>query len=88
MFIAGFAVWILFAVVAGFVVRTLYQADGTFTSLTFIFAFFGAFIGGMLGTAPYIFHAPTPMRFGALLGAAIGAAFFSFLYHFIARKAV
>lgn len=88
MFIAGFAVWFLFAVVAGFAVRSLYRADGTISSLTFVFAFFGAFIGGMLGTSPYIFHDPTPMRLGALIGAATGAAFFSFLYHFIARKAV
>jgi uncharacterized membrane protein YeaQ/YmgE (transglycosylase-associated protein family) len=88
MFIAGFLVWIVFAVVAGFVVRSFYQADGTITSLTFIFAFFGSFIGGMLGTSPYIFHDPSPLRLGALIGAATGAIFFSFLYHFIARKAV
>jgi uncharacterized membrane protein YeaQ/YmgE (transglycosylase-associated protein family) len=88
MFIVGFAVWIVFAVIAGFAVRNFYHADGTIGSLTFVFAFFGAFIGGMLGTSPYIFHDPTPMRLGALIGAAAGAVTFSFMYHFIARKAV
>jgi uncharacterized membrane protein YeaQ/YmgE (transglycosylase-associated protein family) len=53
-----------------------------------VFGIFGAFIGGMLGTSPYIFHDPTPLRFGSLLGAFLGAVFFSFLYHFIARKAI
>lgn len=88
MFIAGFAVWLMFAIVAGFAVHTLYRGQDTYVWLTFTFAIFGAWIGGMLGTAPYIFHAPTPLRLGALIGAAAGAVFFSFLYHFIARKAV
>jgi uncharacterized membrane protein YeaQ/YmgE (transglycosylase-associated protein family) len=88
MFIAGFAVWLVFAIVAGFVVRNFYRADGTYTGLTFTFAVFGAWIGGMLGTSPYIFHDPSPLRLGSLIGAAAGAAFFSFLYHYIARTAV
>jgi uncharacterized membrane protein YeaQ/YmgE (transglycosylase-associated protein family) len=88
MIVAGFLIWIVFAVVAGFVVRNFYRSDFTTAGLTFTFAFFGAIIGGMLGTAPYVHHDPSPMRVGALLGAAIGAAFFSFLYHFVARKAI
>jgi uncharacterized membrane protein YeaQ/YmgE (transglycosylase-associated protein family) len=88
MFIAGFIVWIVLAVVAGFLIRNFYRTDGTTFGLTLTFAFFGAFIGGMLGTSPYIHHDPTPMRFGALLGAGLGAFFFSFLYAFVARKAV
>jgi uncharacterized membrane protein YeaQ/YmgE (transglycosylase-associated protein family) len=88
MFIAGFLVWLVFGVVAGFAVSSFYRAEGTIPSLTFVFALFGAWIGGMLGTAPYIFHDPSPLRFGALLGAALGAVCFSFMYHFIARKAV
>jgi uncharacterized membrane protein YeaQ/YmgE (transglycosylase-associated protein family) len=56
--------------------------------MTFTLGMFGAFIGGMLGTSAYIFHDPNPMRLGGMLGALIGASFFSFLYHFVARKAV
>ncbi len=87
-FVAGFLVWITFGLVAPFLVRTLYRAEGTTTFMTFTFGVFGAFIGGMLGTSPYIFHDPTPLRFGALLGALAGASFFSFLYHYMARHAV
>jgi uncharacterized membrane protein YeaQ/YmgE (transglycosylase-associated protein family) len=87
-FVTGFLVWIAFGLIAPFLVRTLYGAEGTTGRVTFTFGLFGAFIGGMLGTSPYIFHDPTPLRVGALLGALIGASFFSFLYHFIARNAV
>ncbi len=68
-FVAGFLVWIAFGLVAPFLVRTLYRAEGTTGFLTFAFGIFGAFIGGMLGTSPYIFHDPNPLRFGGLLGA-------------------
>ncbi|MEX0891323.1 MAG: hypothetical protein WEB88_04065 [Gemmatimonadota bacterium] len=88
MFVAGFAVWLVVAILAAFAVRTFYKADGVTTVLTFVFAIFGAIIGGMLGTSPYVHHDPTPLRVGALIGATVGSVFFSFLYHFIARKAV
>ena len=87
-FITGFIVWLAFGLVAPLVVRSFYRAHGTVAWLTFVFGFFGAFIGGMLGTSPYIFHDPSPLRFGALLGAALGATFFSGLYHFIQRNSV
>jgi uncharacterized membrane protein YeaQ/YmgE (transglycosylase-associated protein family) len=87
-FIAGFAVWIAFAAIGGFLLRMFYRAPHTETWLTFVFAFFGAFIGGMLGTSPYIHHDPNPLRFGSLLGAAIGAVAFTTIYHVAARKAV
>ena len=87
-FVAGFLVWAAFGVVAPFLVRALYRAPGTTTLMTFTLGMFGAFIGGMLGTSAYIFHDPNPMRLGGMLGALIGASFFSFLYHFVARKAV
>ncbi len=87
-FVPGFMVWIAFGLVAPFLVRTLYRAEGTTGFLTFTFGMFGAFIGGMLGTSPYIFHDPNPLRIGGMLGALIGASFFSFLYHFMARHAV
>jgi uncharacterized membrane protein YeaQ/YmgE (transglycosylase-associated protein family) len=87
-YIVGFLVWIAIAAVTGFLVRALYRTPGVAAALTFVFAFFGAFIGGMLGVSGYIFHDPSPLRFGALLGAVLGAAFFSGLYHFMARRFV
>lgn len=87
-FIIGFLVWAALGALAGVAARSLYRADGTLPALTVIFGVFGAFIGGMLGTSAYIFHNPVPLRLGGLLGAFMGAVFFSFLYHFIARKAV
>jgi uncharacterized membrane protein YeaQ/YmgE (transglycosylase-associated protein family) len=87
-FIVGFLIWLALGVVAGLVTTRMYKAAATVPLLTVIFGVFGAFIGGMLGTSPYIFHDPTPVRVGALIGAVLGAAFFTFLYHFIARKAI
>jgi uncharacterized membrane protein YeaQ/YmgE (transglycosylase-associated protein family) len=87
-FIIGFAVWITIGVVAGLAMNAAYRGPQTTQLMTVIFGFFGAFIGGMLGMAPYIFHAPLPLRFGGLLGATVGAVGFTFIYHFIAKKAV
>jgi uncharacterized membrane protein YeaQ/YmgE (transglycosylase-associated protein family) len=86
-FIIGFAVWIVIGLVAGFLMRG-YRAVGTEPWLTIVFGVLGAFVGGMLGSSAHIFHDPTPLRIGGLLGAVIGSIFFSFLYHFMARKAV
>jgi uncharacterized membrane protein YeaQ/YmgE (transglycosylase-associated protein family) len=87
-FIVGFLVWLTLGVVAGLIIPRAFKAAATEAWLTIVFGIFGAFIGGMLGTSPYIFHEPTPLRFGSLLGALLGATFFTFLYHFIARKAL
>ena len=87
-FIVGFLVWIAFGVVAGLIVPRAYKAAATVPLLTVVFGIFGAFIGGMLGTSPYVFHDPTPLRVGSLIGAFVGAGFFTFMYHFIARKAI
>jgi uncharacterized membrane protein YeaQ/YmgE (transglycosylase-associated protein family) len=87
-YVVGFLIWIAIAVLAGFLVRGFYRAPGVAVALTFIFAFFGSFIGGMLGVSGYIFHDPSPLRFGSLLGAVLGAFFFSALYHFMARRFV
>jgi uncharacterized membrane protein YeaQ/YmgE (transglycosylase-associated protein family) len=87
-FIVGFLVWLAVGVLAGFILTRTYKAAATEAWLTIVFGILGAFIGGMLGTAPYIFHDPTPLRFGSLLGALLGSIFFTFLYHFIARKAI
>jgi uncharacterized membrane protein YeaQ/YmgE (transglycosylase-associated protein family) len=87
-FLVGFLVWIALGIVAGFIITLVYKAAATEAWLTIVFGVLGAFIGGMLGTSPYIFHDPAPLRFGSLLGALVGATFFTFLYHFIARKAL
>lgn len=87
-FVTGFLIWLAFGLVGGAVVKALYRAPGTVGVLTFTFAIFGAFIGGMLGVSAYVYHDPVPTRVGALVGAAIGSLFFSWVYHVIARKAV
>jgi uncharacterized membrane protein YeaQ/YmgE (transglycosylase-associated protein family) len=87
-FFTGLAVWLVIGVAAGLLIRTLYRATATAAALTVIFGMLGAFIGGMLGTSPYIHHDPQPLRFGSLLGAVLGALFFTFVYHYTARKAI
>jgi uncharacterized membrane protein YeaQ/YmgE (transglycosylase-associated protein family) len=87
-FIAGFAVWIAFSLVAGFLVRLLLRAPGTEAWLSFVFACFGAFIGGMLGNMFNVHHDPNPLRISSLIGAAIGAVGFAAIYHTAARKLV
>lgn len=87
-FLGGLAVWVVIGLAAGFLIKTAYRAPETTPLLTLVFGFFGALIGGMLGTSPYIHHDPTPLRFGGLLGATLGALFFSWLYHYTARKAI
>jgi uncharacterized membrane protein YeaQ/YmgE (transglycosylase-associated protein family) len=87
-FVTGFLIWLALGLIAGFLARATYRAAGTTTLLTVLFGVFGAFIGGMLGMSAYIFHNPVPIRPGGILGAALGALFFSYLYHFVARKAV
>jgi len=85
-FVTGFLIWLGFGLLAASVIRAAYRGPGTRTWINFALAIAGAFVGGMLGTSGYILHDPTPLRFGALLGAAIGAFFTSFLYEFTARK--
>jgi len=88
VFITGFAVWIAIGLVAGFALYMLYKGPETTQLVTLTFGIFGAFIGGMLGNSAYIHHDPNPLRFGGLLGAVLGATFFTFVYHFVAKKAV
>lgn len=87
-FLTGFAAWLLLGLVGGFLARAVYRADGTALAYAVVFGVFGAFIGGMLGTSPYIHHDPLPLRMGGVIGAALGGFGFPFLYQFIARKAV
>jgi len=87
-FVTGFLIWLAFGLLAPALINMTYRGPHTTTLLTFVFGIFGAFIGGMLGVAAYIFHDPLPTRVGALIGAMAGALFFSFLYNFMGRKAV
>ena len=87
-FLTGFAVWLAIGLGSGFLMRTVYRAAATVFVMTITFGIFGAFIGGMLGTSPYIHHDPLPLRVGGVLGAALGSLFFTWLYHFTARKAI
>jgi uncharacterized membrane protein YeaQ/YmgE (transglycosylase-associated protein family) len=87
-FMFGLLVWLIIGLAAGLAMRVIYQAQASVKPLTITFGVFGAFIGGMLGTSPYIHHHPVPLRIGGLLGAVLGSLFFAFLYHYTARKAI
>jgi len=87
-FLTGFAVWLALGLAGGILARSVYRTAGTALAFAIVFGIFGAFIGGMLGTSPYIHHDPLPLRMGGLIGAAAGGFGFPFLYQFIARKAV
>lgn len=87
-FIIGFAVWLAIGLVGAFIIRAVYRGPATTVLMTIAFGLFGAFIGGMLGTSAYIFHDPTPLRVGGLIGAVLGALAFTFIYNLIARTAV
>lgn len=84
----GFVVWIILGVVAGLVMPRLYKGVGTDAIVTIVFGLFGSFVGGMLGESAHVYHDPNPLRIGGLIGAVLGAAFFTFLYNFTSRKAV
>jgi uncharacterized membrane protein YeaQ/YmgE (transglycosylase-associated protein family) len=87
-FAMGFAVWIVLGLLAGFVMYFFYRGPQTTQLMTIVLSMFGAFIGGMLGMSGYIHHAPLPLRIGGLIGATAGALGFTFIYHFIAKKAL
>jgi len=86
-FLTGFAVWLAFGLAGGFLARAVYRADNTALAYAIVFGLFGALIGGMLGTSPYIHHDPVPLRLGGLIGAAVGGFGFPFIYQFVARNA-
>lgn len=87
-YILGFITWIVIGVIAAGIMRFAYRVARTDAWLTFAFGFFGAFIGGMLGTSGYVHHDPNPFRFGGILGAVLGSLFFTAVYHFSSDKAV
>lgn len=87
-FVTGFLVWSALGAAAGLVLRSVYGGPSTTARMSAFFGVAGAFIGGMLGVAPYVTHDPTPLRTGALIGALLGALLFPFIYHLVARKAL
>jgi uncharacterized membrane protein YeaQ/YmgE (transglycosylase-associated protein family) len=87
-YILGFVIWVLIGLVAATVIRTIARGPDTSTLVNILFGLFGAFVGGMLGVSGYVFHDPAPLRFGGILGAVVGAFFFTYLYQYMARKAV
>ncbi len=87
-YVIGFVVWIVIGVVMAVLVRTMYAAAATARWLTVVFGIFGAFVGGMLAASGYVYHDPTPLRVGALVGAVLGSLLFTFLYHLVARKGI
>lgn len=87
-FATGILIWVAMGVGAALVFRTVYRGPTTTFFLSLCFGIFGALIGGMLGVSGYIAHDPSPFRFGGLLGAALGATLFSFVYHVVAKKAI
>jgi uncharacterized membrane protein YeaQ/YmgE (transglycosylase-associated protein family) len=87
-YLIGFAIWLVVAIAAAFVLRLFYAAPATTLGLTLFFAIAGAAIGGMLGVSPYVTHDPSPLRFGGLVGALLGALLFPWMYHVVARKAL
>jgi uncharacterized membrane protein YeaQ/YmgE (transglycosylase-associated protein family) len=87
-FVLGFVVWLAIGLLGGYVLNNFYRGPETTLLMTLTFGVFGAFIGGMLGNAAYVFHDPAPLRFGGLLGAVLGGGGFPLIYHFVARKAL
>ena len=88
VYVIGLSIWVVFGVIAAFVMRIFLPSTETTAPLSFILAISGALVGGMLGVSAYVYHDPNPMRFGGLLGAFLGAFLFGWVYHIMARKAV
>lgn len=86
VFYIGFAIWLVIGIVGGIVIHRAYASPFTTAPVAVTLAIFGSFVGGMLGVSGYVYHEPTPMRFGAILGAILGTALFTFLYQFTARN--
>jgi hypothetical protein len=85
----GLLVWLGIAIVAFVVYRALLgRTPNTVPWVAFMLTLFGTFIGGMLGVAAYVYNDPNPLRFGGILGALVGAALFSGVYYWAARRLV
>lgn len=88
-FALGFLVWLGIAIAAVVIFRAvLGRTPGTTPWIGFMLTLFGTFIGGMLGVSGYIYNDPEPLRLGGIIGAVVGAALFSGIYYWAARKLV
>jgi len=79
----GFAIGIVVVLVGLVVNPVVISAIGGGIAIIF-----GAFVGGMLATSGYVYHQPTPLRVGSLIGAVLGGLMFTYLYHLVARKGI
>ena len=84
----GFLVWIILGVVAGLIMPRIKRGPATENWVTVVFGVFGSFVGGMLAESANVYHDPNPLRVAGLIGAVVGSIFFTFLYHYVARKVV
>jgi uncharacterized membrane protein YeaQ/YmgE (transglycosylase-associated protein family) len=84
-YVIGFIIWLVIGIALSFAVHRGYRAVGTAAPIAIALGTFGAFVGGMLAESQYVYHDPSPLRIGGLLGAVIGAVFFTFLYQYTAR---
>lgn len=85
----GFLVWLGIAALAILLVGMKFRrTPGTTVLVAGILAVLGTFIGGMLGVSGYVYHDPSPLRIGGLIGAVLGGLLFSSIYYWVARKLV
>ncbi|HET9984135.1 MAG TPA: hypothetical protein VFQ38_11130 [Longimicrobiales bacterium] len=84
-YVIGFIIWLVIGVVLSMVVHRGYRATGTAAPVAVALGTLGAFVGGMLAVSQYVYHDPSPLRIGGLLGAVLGALFFTFIYQYAAR---
>jgi uncharacterized membrane protein YeaQ/YmgE (transglycosylase-associated protein family) len=84
----GFILWIAIGLIGAAIMRFTYKVSGTDAWLTYTFGFYGAFIGGMLGSAANVHHDPSPMRMAGIIGAVVGALFFTAVYHMSTKRLV
>ena len=88
-FALGLLVWLGIAIVGFVVFRVLRRGTPNTTPwVAFMLTLFGTFVGGMLGTSAYIYNDAHPLRLGGILGALLGAALFSTVYYWAARRLV
>lgn len=79
----GIGVWIVMGGFAGLAVKALVKRPEATSGHTLILVVLGAFaavVGGMLGVGIFSFYDPTPFSAGGMVGAALLALLFTFIY--------
>ena len=85
----GFLIWLGIAVLALILVGMRYRrTPGTTMAVAAALIIIGTFVGGMLGVSGYIYHDPSPLRIGGMIGALLGGLLFGGMYYWVARKLV